>query len=304
MWTRTSIPSYDPGPLQNLLTTIENDQPLKYGECLKSVENSMDILKTTMISSTARMAIKNKLESLADLAAEKRKFEAKPFPRISKFFHKLGQWLIYGHGFQTKREYGLQLAHKLDEIEQSIWKQELENYIRGKKQHTDFKTMMDKIRKIPPDQFGEFKRIYVGVPGMNLGEHKKLEIFKNLTANQQQEIRTIRRDTMINWYLPASRIVEGATEQEIDEFISDSMINDFIAFPHGLMSSWSFARGRGREPAFEDFAKVVVVRGVRQCLKENNREVITRLANDYEFGKDIQAILKNKLTKDEMNMIR
>lgn len=286
-------------PIENLLRSINSNNLPKYGDCLKVIEENMTVLKTTNISRQARMELKNTLERMS--AVEKEKFTAKPYPRISKFFQKLGQ-LIRGHGFLTKPNYGLKLAHKLEAIEQSIWRQELKNYLEGRTHSFDFQKMMEGIAKIPMNQFDDFIKIYIFTNAILTGEHKKLKIFKQLTEEQQNAIKT--KYVNDNWYIPMFKILKGATATEINEFISDSMITRFTSHPSGFMYAWSDQRNSERkEPRFDDLAEAVIVRGFRKYLSENSggaKSWMSWLLRDKEFGEDIIAILKKNLTSDEM----
>src|ERR1700733_684686 len=83
---------------------------LRFSKVLHKISNVQTNIMD--LESTQRQAIAKTLSTLADKRiVQKENFEGF-FGGISKFFHKLNQ-KIHGHGFQTKGEYGIQLATEL-----------------------------------------------------------------------------------------------------------------------------------------------------------------------------------------------
>lgn len=281
---------------------IDAGQPIKYGKFLETIEDNMTVLKTTSVSREVRIQLKEALESRTDLNAENRKFENKTFSGLSKFFHKLGQ-LFKGHGFQTKREYGLQLGRELGEINHNIWRQELTDYLIGKSNTVDFA----ELRKIPINEFKEAIWNYIQEPASTSGEHRKMKIFNELTEEQKQAVRD-ECFSQGSWYYPVYRIVKGASKEQINDFIDEAMIRKFTGNPKLFIHVMYEKR---QDPFFNNFAQIVILRGFRQFLKDENIKQVRFLilpTQELPFadtiGAQIRNLLKNALTADELTQLR
>lgn len=273
----------------------------KYGQYLKLVDENIGLIKSTAISSEEREAIKNKLDELIDLDREDRKFQAKTFPKISKFLHKLGQLLFKSHRFQTKGEHGVQLVVELGNVEQKILTKELGNLIKGRKASIPFKKFMNQVNALDDTQFKELLKVYYKSHSSSRSKFKPYEFYSKLTSDKKEMVAELYENH--NWYNQVFSILKGRTSKEINEFISENMIDHLRSNVNPFFHVWSSERYHKNDPIFENFVELIIVRAVRKCLKEDDNNTIEEFISDEEFGASVRMMLSNNLTQEEINKV-
>lgn len=274
----------------------------KYGQYLKLVDENIGLLKTSLISSNEREAIKNKLENLIDLDDENRKFQAKTFPKLSIFLHKLGQLLFKSHRFETKCEYGLHLVAELENADLKILQNELENLIfKRKLSSMPFDDFMEKVNGMEEAEFKELLKIYDKSLASSKPKHNMFKFYKKLSPEKKEMVSKLFENK--NWYFSVFSILKEKGDEDIDEFISDNMIEHLKANTEPFFQVWSSQRYHNNDPVFEHFVELIILRTVRTCLKENDYRTIKVLTSDNEFGASVKMMLNNNLTQEEKNSI-
>lgn len=257
---------------------------INYSGFLALVEKSLPALETTKVSDDAREQIIRELSVRSRAASNNEEH----FPKISQFFHKVGQ-LFKGHHFQTESKYGQQLAAKLISLNDQIWNQEFLDLVGGKPTPSwvNIDHLTKKVNNFNEEQFNEFIPIFTKVYETASEGGIKYRLFEGLSEDKKSKIR--HEFAQKNWYYPVFKILNHRDKETVNGFISDEMIEKFISHPESFLWTWSYLKRR--DEGFKKFASIIIERAAQKCAEQNNDYRIRQLMEDKEFGSEIKKML-------------
>lgn len=231
-------------------------------------------------------------------------------PRYGKCLHKVEKNMKALKTTQVSREARMELSESLrkasdKKTEKNIWREELKSYLKSGNEIPS--SMMNAINSLDEKGFHEFIYSFLSERAVNgLEGSKKLEVIHQLTDEKQAAFKNfLGQGNRYNpGYIPTYGILQGASKEEMETFISGSpLIQKFVSNPGPFMFAWSAKKS---DPEFNEFAKLVVLNGVKEVLRENPSRAkgfIASLLNDREFGAEIREALKESLTPEERNRL-
>lgn len=220
-------------------------QTLSYDQFLEKIEDNLPEFERTEFPD-ARLAVANKLASLSvTVQPDKTGFYA----QVNKFFEKIGQ-LFQGHGFRTQKEWGLELAARMRDMDIAInkknllkglkkgipWRdQKLENMKRVAEGLTDkqFKLLVD-------DMLGQ--REYLAgsentprtkdrLAFYNILNDERKALFKHVLLYGPHDSGS-NPTPLFDWYQRTFNVIEGTVDPELyRDFVTEEMASAFGSDP-------------------------------------------------------------------------
>lgn len=164
----------------------EELQKISYGKLLQKIEKTRASLTSPEIPNDVRVKIAEKLNALAQKRIDNK--ESK-FGFLRAFFHKLNQF-FHGHGFQTKAQYGKQLADGLKESSIKNLEKSVAAWVAGTI-HPNLVDLKKNINSLPDDKLRSLLNTAVFNVRSQSFAWPKYELYKLLTEKQQAIFREV-----------------------------------------------------------------------------------------------------------------
>jgi hypothetical protein len=250
---------------------VNNLKSISYAKLLQKVTNARNELISANLSDAYREKVANKLEELADnrITAKENAFGG-----LHRFFHKIFQ-ALQGHGFQTKAEYGKQIAKELKESSSKNLEMNIAEWMRGIV-HPSGEEIKKVLNEMPSERFVQLlnSAVFPIIPRNWAGEKyvlyqlltdEKKAIFRQQLSERRNLIGDIRT---IGGITEAQELISSLPAEPFQKLAPDlgKRIKQDKADPYDLLGLTRAIQGWIAAKTPGPIAKLVTLgEGTRSC---------------------------------------